>query len=235
MTIWGKLGGLAAGLLLGGPVGAALGALAGHFFIDRVKDDPQMAFTVALIALCGKMARADGVVLATEVETFEHLFQIPPEERMHVRRFFDYAQRDSAGYEEYAAKIAQIYTGNPAVLEDVLDALFEIAKADNVMHPGEEIFLKRVAEIFGFSERDFRRMRATHFGPDPADPYAVLGVSDTASDEEVKRAYRAFVRENHPDMLMARGVPAEFVKLATGKLAAINAAYEQICRERARA
>lgn len=233
MSVWGKLGGLAAGLILGGPVGAALGALAGHFLIDKVKNDPQVAFTVAMIALCAKMAKADGVVLASEVETFEHLFQVPQAERAHVRRFFEFAQRDGAGYEVYAAKIAELYADKPALLEDVLDGLFEIAKADNVLHPGEEAFLKRVAGIFGFSEPAFRRIRASHFGPDPSDPYAVLGVGADASDAEVKTAYLALVRETHPDKLIARGVPAEFIQLATVKLAAINGAYDKIRKERA--
>jgi DnaJ like chaperone protein len=233
MSIWGKLGGVAAGMMVGGPVGAALGALAGHYLIDRVQNDPHLAFTIAMIALCGKMAKADGVVLDSEVETFERIFQVPESERAHVRRFFEYARQDRAGFEVYADKIAKIYAGNTEVLEDVLDGLFEIAKADNVLHPGEEVFLKRVAEIFGFSERAYRRIRATHFGPDPSDPYAVLGVDETADDGDIKQAYLALVRENHPDKLIARGVPEEFVRLATVKLAAINGAYDKIRKERA--
>jgi DnaJ like chaperone protein len=90
-----------------------------------------------------------------------------------------------------------------------------------------------VAEIFGFAPSEFRRIRATHFGPDAADPYAVLGVAHDASDDEIKRTYRLLVRENHPDRLIARGVPSEFVKLANDKLAAINAAFDRIQMERA--
>ncbi|HWU25834.1 MAG TPA: TerB family tellurite resistance protein, partial [Rhizomicrobium sp.] len=114
----------------------------------------------------------------------------------------------------------------------ILDGLFEIAKADGVLHPSEQAFLETVAEIFGFAPNEFRRIRASHFGPDAADPYAVLGVAYDASETEIKRTYRLLVRENHPDRLIARGVPAEFVKLATDKLAAINAAYEKILQER---
>ena len=123
--------------------------------------------------------------------------------------------------------------GKPAVLEDILDGLFEIAKADSVLHPGEDAFLARVAEIFGFAPGEYRRIRATHFAPDAADPYVVMGVAYGASDEEIKNTYRLLVRENHPDNLIARGVPEEFVKLATDKLAAINVAYEKILSERA--
>jgi DnaJ like chaperone protein len=110
--------------------------------------------------------------------------------------------------------------------------LFEIAKADGVLHPGESVFLERVADIFGFAPGEFRRIRASHFAPDAADPYVVLGVAYDAGDDEIKRTYRRLVRENHPDSLIARGVPEEFVRLATDKLAAINGAYEKIQAER---
>lgn len=239
MSIWGKLGGAAAGFLLGGgPVGALVGALAGHMLIDREAaagdgaDAPGVVFTIAVIALGAKMAKADGVVTEDEIEAFERIFRVPPAEEANVRRIFNLAHQDIAGFEAYAAQIARAFRGNPAILEDVLDGLFEIAKADGVLHPGELSFLERVAEIFGFAPAEFRRIRASHFGPDAADPYAVLGVAFEASDEEIKRTYRLLVRENHPDRLIARGVPEEFVRLANDKLAAINAAFNRIEEER---
>lgn len=234
MSIWGKLGGAAAGFFVGGgPVGALVGAFAGHLLIDRndEENDPGLAFTIAIIALGAKMAKADGVVTRDEEEAFQRVFRVPPGEEANVRRIFNLARQDTAGFEIYAGQIARIFRGNPAVLEDILDGLFEIAKADGVFHPGEVAFLERVAEIFGFAPNEFRRIRASHF-PDAADPYIILGVVHTASDDEIKRTWRLLVRENHPDSLMARGVPAEFIKLANDKLAVINAAYEKILEER---
>jgi len=238
MSIWGKIGGAAAGMLVGGPIGAALGVVAGHYLFDRMPGDggdPGVAFTIAMIALAAKMAKADGVVTEAEIETFERIFRVPPEQFAVVRRFFDLARQDTAGYEAYAGQIARAYAGQPAVLEDILDGLFEIAAADGVMHPDEERFLERVGDIFGFSPGEFRRIRASHFPPDAADPYVVLGVGFDAGDDEIKRTYYRLVRENHPDSLIARGVPEEFVKIATDKLAAINVAYEKIQQERATA
>jgi DnaJ like chaperone protein len=234
MSIWGKLGGAAAGFFAGGgPVGALIGAFAGHLLIDRNDDgDPGLAFTIAIIALGAKMAKADGVVTRDEEEAFQRVFRVPPGEEANVRRIFNLARQDTAGFEIYAGQIARMFRGNPAVLEDILDGLFEIAKADGVFHPGEVAFLERVAEIFGFAPNEFRRIRASHF-PDASDPYVILGVAHNASGEEIKRTWRMLVRENHPDSLMARGVPEEFIKLANDKLAAINAAYEKIVEERA--
>jgi len=240
MSIWGKLGGAAAGFLLGGgPIGALLGAFAGHMLFDRddlpsgeSADAPGVVFTIAIIALGAKMAKADGVVTKDEEDAFKRIFRVPPSEEANVRRIFNLARQDTAGFEAYAMQIARLFRGNPAILEDVLDGLFEIAKADGVLHPGELAFLERVADIFGFSQNEFRRIRASHFGPDAADPYAILGVAHDAGDLEIKRTYRMLVRENHPDSLIARGVPEEFVKLANDKLAAINTAYDRIEKER---
>jgi len=233
MSIWGKISGAAAGFLIGGgPVGAMAGALAGHLLFDR-DPPPDVAFTLAIVALSGKMAKADGVISDREIEIFRKVFAVPPGEETNVKRIFELARRDVAGFEIYATKIARLFRGNPALLEDVLDGLFEIAKADGVLHPAENRFLEKVADIFGFAPNEFRRIRASHFGIDSADPYGVLGVSYDASEEEIRRTYLRLVRENHPDSLMGRGVPAEFLTLATEKLAAINAAYEKICEERA--
>ena len=231
MSVWGKVSGAAAGLFVGGPVGALVGAVAGHFFLDR-ESDPGVTFTIAVVALAGKMARADGVVSEQEFEIFRQAFGVPPEEDSNIRRIFNLARQDIAGFEYYAGQIARLFVGNPAMLEDVLDGLFEIAKADGVLHPCEAKFLERVAEIFGFAPGEYRRIRASHFAPELTDPYVILGLSYSADDNELRQTYRRLVRENHPDSLMARGVPQEFIKLATDKLAAINTAYEKIRAER---
>src|ERR1700760_319554 len=231
MSIWGKVSGAATGLFVAGPVGALVGAVAGHFFLDR-DSDPGVTFTIAVIALAGKMAKADGVVTEEEFEIFRRSFGVPPQEEGNVHRLFNLARQDVAGFEHYAGQIARLFAGNPGMLEDVLDVLFEIAKADGVLHPGEAAFLERVAEIFGFAPNEYRRIRATHFSPELTDPYVILGLSYVAGEDEIKQTYRRLVRENHPDSLMARGVPPEFVKMANDKLAVINSAYEAIERER---
>jgi DnaJ like chaperone protein len=231
MTVWGKVGGAAAGLVVGGPVGAFVGAVAGHFLIDR-EADPGLTFTIAVIALAGKMAKADGDVSDAELAAFQRVFRVPPEEEANVARIFNLARQDIAGFEHYARQIARLFVDNPAVLEDILDGLFEIAKADGVLHPDESRFLERVAEIFGFAPNEFRRIRAAHFAPELTDPHVILGVSYVAGDDEIRQTYRRLVRENHPDMLIARGVPQEFEKLANDKLAAINNAWARIREER---
>lgn len=232
MSIWGKLAGAAAGLAVGGPLGALVGAVAGHFAVDRNLRDDQVVFTVALIGLSAKMAKADGVVDQSEILAFEEILQVPEAEKQNVARIYAIAQKDVAGFESYAAQVAGIYKDKPGVLEDVLDALYHIAKADNEIHPSELEFIERVADIFGFSELERNRIKASHLGADKEDPFLILGVTPDISNQDLKTAYRRLVRENHPDMLISRGVPEEFLHLAEEKLKAINTAYERIEKDR---
>jgi len=189
-------------------------------------------FSIALIALSAKMAKADGIVTDDEVRAFGDFFGAPPEEMERVRNLYALAQEDVAGYEHYARQVARIYADAPDVLEDVLDCLFHVAGADGVAHPAELDLLCSTSRIFGLADAVWRRVRAAHFGVDPEDAYAVLGIEPDASDEEVSAARRRLARECHPDALVSRGVPIEAVKIAEGRMAAVNAAYERIMSDR---
>jgi DnaJ like chaperone protein len=239
MSIYGKLAGAAAGLYMGGPLGALLGSIAGHYFIDKElpfdpdkKPEDQVAFSIGIIALSAKMAKADGVVTRDEITAFRQIFKVPPEDSKNVGRLFDRAKQSVAGFEAYAGQLAGLFNGRLEVLEDVVDGLFHIAKADGVLHPAELSYLENVATIFGFSSDDFIRIKARHMEPDQRDPYVMLGVSRDESSKYIKHTYRKLVAQNHPDKLMARGVPEEAIVIANEKLAAINSAYDEIVKER---
>ncbi len=197
---------------------------------DRLRTPPErsVAFTIAVIGLGAKMAKADGLVTRDEVTAFREVFHIPREEEANAARLFNMARTDVAGFEEYATRIAAMFDSTDGTLADLLEGLFHIAMADGEYHPNEDDFLHRVAEIFGLSEREFRAIR-TRFVPDAEpDPWDVLGVDPDASLDETRKAWRALVRETHPDRMMARGVPEEAVKLAEKRLIAINRAWETI-------
>ena len=237
MSIWGKVIGGGVGFALGGPFGALLGAFAGHA-MDKAKatapstSDRQVAFTMAVIVLAAKMAKADGHVTHDEVDAFRQVFHIPSEEMKNVGRLFDEARQDAEGFEPYAQQIAAMFAGDPAVLEELLSGLFHIAKADGTVDAAELRFLSSVAAIFGFDGRAFERIRASELGPDEADPYQILGLTREASDDEVKKAYHKLTREYHPDTLIAHGLPQEFIDLANEKMATINAAHDRIEKSR---
>ena len=233
MSVWGKILGSAAGFALGGPLGALIGAVAGHA-VDKMREDEPadttkgIAFTIGVIVLGAKMAKADGRVTRAEIAAFKEVFHVPPDEIKNVGRLFNQARKDASGFEPYATQIGQMFRDNPALLEELLDGLFHIARADGLVSEEELSFLERVAEIFGFNAADWDRIRAGNMGPDDADPFEILGVGRDADDAVIKAAYRKLVRQNHPDRLVAQGLPAEFVELANEKLATINGAYDRI-------
>ncbi len=196
----------------------------------------QVGFTIAVIALGAKMAKADGVVTDSEIRAFHQIFEAPAEERANVEFFFDLARRSTTGAETYARQAAKLLDGDQPVLEDLMGALFYIAMADGSFAPGEDIYLALVARSFGFSDADYRRIRAYHLGGSADsdgwqridDPYLILGVEPDAPPAAIRARWRQLVRENHPDYVIARGLPPEFVAIATAKLARINAAYDRL-------
>ncbi|WP_319775560.1 DnaJ family molecular chaperone [Breoghania sp.] len=190
-----------------------------------------VAFTAAMIALSAKMAKADGVVTTDEEVAFFSLFDIPHGEERNVARVFDLAKQDVAGFDAYARRIAGLFVDQPETLVDILDGLFHIAKADGYIHEAELVYLETVAEIFGIEQRAFDQICERHV-ISGADPYKVLGVDRSASDDEVRRVYRKQVMESHPDRLIARGVPEEFVRIANDRVAALNEAWRKISLER---
>jgi DnaJ like chaperone protein len=237
MSIWGKIVGGAAGFAVGGPLGALLGSIAGHA-VDKAREEMgegdvhSVAFTIAVIALGAKMAKADGRVTADEVVAFREVFRVPESEVKNVARVFNLARKDVAGFEAYASQVGSMFRTQPKVLENMLDGLFHIARADGRFVQDEDDYLRRVATLFEFSAAEFARIREAHVGPDKSDPYRILGVARDATPEQIKKRWRELVRENHPDAVTARGVPQEFTDLANQKVAAINAAYDRITKER---
>lgn len=189
------------------------------------------AFTAAVVALSAKLSMADGVSLKIEEDTFEHLFNFEPDEAQNIRWLFRLAARDTAGFESYARNLADTLAERDDLKHDIFEALLHIATADGILHDGEELFLHAVSEIFGYTEGDYRAMRA-RFVRDVTDPYEVLGATRNLSNDALKTRYRSLVRENHPDVLAGRGLSRELQDVAARKLAAINAAWETIARER---
>ncbi|MDQ0320954.1 DnaJ like chaperone protein [Pararhizobium capsulatum DSM 1112] len=232
MTFWDNLVGF---------VAATGNALAGVVEAIRTlfEGDPetrrQVAFSVAMIALSAKMAKADGIVTEAEVAAFRDIFKFPDQEAQNVARLYNLARQDVAGYEAYAEKLASLCVSceqNCPVLEDIIDGLFHIAKSDGAVHEKELTFLRRVAEIFRMKDARFEEIMARHVHADGVDPYKVLGVSPKDDFSTIRSRYRVLVTENHPDKLVARGVPQEFHAIANDRMAALNAAYEAIEKER---
>ncbi len=214
-------------------VGDSLVSVLQRFGGSAETADPErsVAFTIGVIALGAKMAKVDGWVSGAEITAFKQVFQVEPEELGNVARVFNLAKQDAAGFEAYADQLARLFADRPQVLENVIDSLFHIAKSDGALDQAEIGFLTEVADIFGLTPR-FRCIMARHVYAAENEPYAILGIDPCVSDEEARRHYRRLVRENHPDLHIAAGMPAEMVAVANDRLAAITTAWNEIARER---
>ncbi len=192
----------------------------------------EIGFTIGVIALGAKMARVDGKVTPIEIEAFRSFFQVPPGEERNAERFFDLAKRDAAGFETYARQVAALFPDAPEILEGVLEGLFEIARADGPVDVKEAEYLAEVARIFGLDSARFERARAAALGVIECEACTILGVDPLATDEQIRDVWLRLVRANHPDRLVAQGLPEEAIAVANRKLAIINSAYDRLRRER---
>ncbi|MFK7763052.1 MAG: TerB family tellurite resistance protein [Roseobacter sp.] len=221
MSIWSRISDALSALATGEGLSAVF---------DRLRSPPErsVAFTIAVIALGAKMAKADGQVTRDEVTAFREIFQIAAKDEAGAAKVFNLARQDAAGFEEYARRIRSMFKGHPDTLRDLLEGLFHIAMADGFYHPNENAFLEEVTRIFDVPSSEFSALRM-RFAPDaPQDPYTVLGVTSDMAFSEIRSVFRKLVRENHPDAMIARGVPEEALLLAQKRMADINSAFEEI-------
>ena len=235
MTIWGKIIGSTTGFALGGPIGALLGGVAGHA-LDKFKTKQmlpeelalkQIGFTVGVIVLSAKMAKADGKVTKSEIKAFREKIKVPEKEIKNVARLWDQAKKTTDGFEVYAKQISNLLEKNSSVLEELLNLLVIIAKADGKITKLEKTYLKKVSNIFGFSDQDFERICSSKLN-DFTDPYQTLGVSIDAPIEEIKKKWKYLAIRHHPDKLISEGIPQDLIDTNTYRLKEINNAWDLI-------
>ena len=239
MSIWGKIIGGATGFAFGGPIGALLGSVAGHA-IDKIKTKKklpeetalkQIGFTIGVIVLSAKMAKADGKVTEDEIRAFKEKINIPDNEIKNVAKLWDQAKKTTDGFQIYARQIANLLEKNSSVLEELLKLLIIIALADGKITIPEIKYLKKVGNIFGFSKEDFERIYSSKSGVS-ADPYQILGVSRDASVNEIKQKWKQLAINHHPDRLISQGIPEDLIHKSTSRLKEINNAWDTIQNQR---
>ncbi len=258
--MWGKIIGGVAGFAVGGPLGAVVGAALGHAAeagglaqfaggvhlpgvgavnparLAAMLGRKDQVFAICVVVLSAKLAKCDGPVNRAEIDGFKRSFRIPPQSAHDIGRLFDQARDSAEAFEGYATQLGEAFPDAPGVLEDVLAALFAIARADKPLTMAEQQFLLAVCHRFGLGQAAWERASSGTTRPRPPadaeDPYEVLGVARSMSGEDIRSAWKRLMRENHPDSLASRGVPAEFIARASEKVARINAAWDRVKRER---
>lgn len=221
MSIWSRISQAVSALASGEGLSAVF---------DKLRSPPErsIGFTIAVIALSAKMAKADGLVTRDEVTAFREVFFIAAEDEEGAAKVFNLARQDVAGFEIYAQRIQRMFGDEPSTLCDLMEGLFHIAIADGDYHPAEDDFLAQVAAIFGMDDTRFRMLRARFVEEATPDPYTVLGVTPDTPMPDIRKAWRKLVRECHPDTMIARGVPEEAIKLSERRMQDINEAWAEI-------
>jgi len=246
MSIWGKLIGGAAGMALGGPIGAILGIAAGHG-VDRVRkfdtdesnknfsnDQKEQIFATSVIAISAKLAKADGRISKSEILAFKKIFEFPAEDEKAISNIFNSAKENIDDYKDIAEQVYKVFKFDRGLLFELLNSLFSIAYADGELHPKERDMLFEIAKVFQISDNEFESLNNIFEAKVSKDntsinrSYKILGLSENASLEQVSNQYRKLIKEYHPDKLQGMGLPKEFIELANQKLSAINKAYTEI-------
>lgn len=238
MSIWGKIIGGTTGFALGGPLGAIIGMMIGGSF-DRSarkfsssnqisQQQKQNVFALCIIVLSAKIAKADGQVTKEEIYTFKEKFNIQAEEMSEVSKIFNEAKKSSFGFKNIADQVGNLFSDNKVLLEQLLNNLFYIAEADGLTSINELEVLKSISQSFHFNETDFQRIFHSRLNNKESDPYKILGVTREDSDNNIRKKWIELSKEHHPDYLIAKGMPKEFIKEANKELSSINLAYDKI-------
>ena len=191
----------------------------------------QIGFTIGVIVLSAKMAKADGKVTEEEIKAFKEKINVPDNEIKNVAKLWDQAKKTTDGFQIYARQIANLLEKNSSVLEELLKLLIIIALADGKITIPEIKYLKEVGNIFGFSKEDFERIYSSKSGVS-ADPYQILGVSRDASVDEIKQKWKQLAINHHPDLLISQGIPKDLIHKSTSRLKEINNAWDTIQNQR---
>jgi DnaJ like chaperone protein len=219
--------------------GMILGMILGAFFggtshVQKVRHI-RSAYFEALFSMLAKLAKADGVIDSKEAEIVTQFIRqsgLPDEMKVEARKIFNSAKDDSRTFEDFAREFKRLSPGQVSLHNTILVMLCQIAAADGVLAPSEEKCLRNAAEIFGFNANELKAILSNFFTTSVTEYYQVLGCTEQSTDHEIKRSYKKLVKQYHPDKLVAKGLPKEFVQQATQRFRQVQEAYDHICKLR---
>lgn len=242
------------GWSVGGPWGAVLGAILGYTLTARrvrfnwVGGNPaqaQAVFFRTTFQVMGHIAKADGRVSENEIRAARAVMaqmNLSAEQQRAAIEFFEQGKQPDFPLDAALMEFRNACGGYPGLLSMFLQIQLTAALADGVMQPAEQAVFNRICSVLGIPPVVLRQYqesmhaRQTFGGEAPAQArtdrlagaYQTLGIKPGAGDQEVKQAYRRLMKENHPDRLVAKGLPPEMLALAEEKAKQINVAYETV-------
>lgn len=259
MKFKGKLFGTLIGLMFFGPIGMAFGFIAGHLFDlgyfqafvqatqGQVHTHAQQVFFANTFKIMGYIAKSDGRVSEKEIDTARLIMskmglnETQKEQAIHL---FSIGKQSDFNINHALFELKTVCHLQPALMHLFLEIQLQMATADGVLSATKKQTLEHICAqlgIHGFRFNQYSRSEEQRYHyrrPQQTDTfsiddaYQILGVSKNAGDDEVKKAYRRSMSQNHPDKLIAKGLPPEMIKVATQKTQKIQKAYDAIKKAR---
>lgn len=252
MAWWGKIIGGSLGFLALGPIGAVLGVVIGQKFDQGTKKNrmygksasydsrevTQTAFFTATFSVMGYIAKADGYVSEQEISHAKRIMQhmsLDAEQRQLAIDLFRHGKTEDFPLHDVLGEFYRVCRRQKNLRRMFLMIQIEAALSDGRLDKAEHAALYDIAAAIGFSQQEFEGLFETHDGGLQADrvhsleeDYKILGISSSADESELKRAYRRLMSQYHPDKLVAKGLPDEMLDMATEKTKQIRGAYDRI-------
>ncbi|HBC76908.1 MAG: hypothetical protein A2008_06575 [Candidatus Wallbacteria bacterium GWC2_49_35] len=220
-------------------------------------EQAQDVFFLTMFSLLALMAKADGVVSREEIILVDNFIkndlQLASEKRDMAIKIFNAAKNSGYSFEGLATQFNSLFRNERNILTTMFDLLLRLAYSDGVFHENEERLIIKAKKIFNISDYEYESFKARYEnrGEDGAHNrdrssstggrsvnesmeqyYAALGCSPSDGADKIKDAYKKLAREYHPDVIIAKGLPEDFVKFATQRFQQIQAAYEKIKKAR---
>jgi DnaJ like chaperone protein len=233
----GALIGWLVGRWQGAVIGFIVGLVVSRLFARTLVSAVRSRFLDATWAVMGAMAKADGRVSPEEIRVAEALFDrmgLTGEHRQAAQAAFNRGKSPGFEIDIEVEHVKRACRAVPPLLQMFLQVQLAALSADGVVHAEEHKLLVRIARGLGLSDAEVDRLESmlrVH-GKSAAskldDAYKVLGVDASATDDDVKRAYRKLMSENHPDKLAARGLPESMRAMAEERSRDITTAYDVV-------
>jgi DnaJ like chaperone protein len=234
------------GFTLGGPIGSIIGFAVGSFVDGVSKDDilkeyqqtqsgrgasntQSGDFEISLLILASIVIKADGKVDQRELDFVRSQFvgMYGKERANHAFKLFSGIIKKEVSAHQVCGQIRQ-HMPHASRLQ-LLHFLFGIAKADQQVTSSEVDEIKKIAGYLNINQNDFESIKAMFY--DEIDSaYTILEITTSATESEIKKAYRKMAKKYHPDKLQGLGV--EHIKGAEDKFLQIQNAYDKIKKER---
>jgi DnaJ like chaperone protein len=237
----------ARGLLIGAAIGVVATWLQRNVLMKRLAT-VQLQFLESTFAVMGALCKADGVVTRDEIATAEAMFtrlQLSGEQREKAKAAFNRGKAPDFDLDAEVRTFASVCHGQRVLMIMFLQIQISAIAGDGNVHAAEHQMLVRIARLLGLSEADVAQLeallRAGGRGPSPGrappkstleDAYSALGLTPSATDAQIKQAYRRLMSQNHPDKLAGKGLPESMRELAEERTREINTAYEMIKQAR---